>query len=140
MEMYPISQQVLGVLLALSTLFALQSCATKTVNLVSEGTITVETVPSIYGHVSRVSVVASETGIRVAGEVYGSSYQRGYIRGHVDVEVIYPDGTVQEETVRYPYHGGKSRATPFSVDLPIEMPEGSTIRVIHNATSISDNR
>jgi len=126
------SQQVLDVFLVLSTVFTLQSCATKPLNLVSEDKVIVETVPSIYGHVSRVSVVSSETGIRVAGEVHGSSHQRGYIRGHIVVEVIFPDGTMQDkETFKYHYRGGKSRATPFSVEIPIVAPEGSRIRVIH---------
>lgn len=128
------SQQVLGVFLVLSTLFTLQSCATKTLNLVSEGKVNIETVPSNYGHVSRVSVVSSETGIIVAGDVHGASHQRGYIRGHLAVEVIYPDGTMQEkETFKYHNRGGKSRVTPFSVELPIVVPEESTIRVIHYA-------
>lgn len=137
--MNAIRQKFLGVFLALSPIFALQSCAAQPLNPVSEDKVTVETVPSIYGHVSRVSVVSSETGIRVAGEVHGSSHQRGYIRGHIDVEVIFPDGTTPEkETFKYHYRGGKSRATPFSVEIPIVLPEGSTIRVLHHSAYISN--
>ena len=136
--MNAIRQQFVGVFLALSPVFALQSCAVKPLKLVSEDKITVETVPSIYGHISRVSVESSETGTRVSGEVHGSSHQRGYIRGHVDVEVIFPVGLMQEkETFKYHYHGGKSRATPFSVEIPIVVPEESTIRVIHHVTFVS---
>jgi hypothetical protein len=131
-EVNTFSRQALHVFLTLSIVFTLQSCAAKPLNLVGEDKVTVETVPSIYGHLSRVSVVSSETGIKVAGEVHGSSHQRGYIRGHVDVEVIFPDGTIQDkETFKYHYRGGKSRATPFSVEIPIVIPEGSTIRVTH---------
>jgi len=71
--MNAIRQQFVGVFLALSPVFALQSCTVKPLKLASEDKITVETVPSIYGHISRVSVESSETGTRVSGEVHGSS-------------------------------------------------------------------
>jgi hypothetical protein len=106
---------------------------------VHENKVKVETIASKYGHVSRVSVWCNETETEVIGEIHGSTHGRGHIRGHIDVEIIYPDGTMQvKETFKYHNRGGKSRVTPFSIKVPIVVPEGSTIRIIHHATSDSD--
>jgi len=126
--------------MALATIIILQGCAAMSPDLVSEGKVNVETVPSRQGHVSKVSVLASETGVRVTGQVHGLFHERGYIYGHVDIEVISPDGTMQWiEEFRYRNRGGKSRTTPFSLDIPVVVADGSTIRVIHHAAVISDN-
>lgn len=139
--MNAIKNQALSITLMLSTILAIQGCTTMPHDLGRDGKVSVETIPSRYGHVSRVSVLASETGVRVAGEVHGSTHRRGYILGHVDIEVIYPDGTMQEIiSFMYRNRGGKSRATPFSVEVPFVVPEGSTIRVIHHAAVNTDNQ
>jgi hypothetical protein len=132
--------QALGIVFALSAVVAMQGCATTPQDLVGEGKVNVETIPSRYGHISHVSVLASEPGVRVAGEVHGSTHGRGYILGHVDIEVIYPDGTMQEVIAfKYQNRGGKSRATPFSVEVPFVVPEGSTIRIIHHDAFTSES-
>jgi hypothetical protein len=117
----------------------LHGCATTAENLTDEDRVKIETVPSEYGHLSRISVWAGEAGTEIVGEVHGRSHGRGYIRGHIDVEVFKPDGTILlTEQYTYHDHGGKSRVTRFSVMLPIVIPEGSTVRLTHHAT-IDDN-
>jgi hypothetical protein len=124
--------------LVIASILILQGCVAMPPDLVSEGKVNVETVPSTQGHVSKVSVLASETGIRVTGQVHGVSHKRGYIYGHVDIEVISPDGTIQWiEEFRYHNRGGKSRTTSISVYIPVVVADGSTIRVIHHAAVIS---
>ena len=99
----------------------------------------VETIPSKTGHVDRVYVLASDMGIRITGEVHGSFHQRSNIYGHLDVEVIAPNGDMLwKETFSYLNLGGKSRTSPFSVEVPVVIPDGSTIRVIHDASLISE--
>ena len=138
--MTTIKQQDFSMFLVLSTIFALHGCATDTSNLVDEGKVNIETIKSEYGHVSRVSVWGSETETEVIGEIHGSTHGRGHIRGHIDVEIIYPDGSMQvEETFKFHNRGGKSRVIPLSIKFPFVVPEGSTIRIIHHATFISDH-
>lgn len=111
-----------------------QGCAAKSLDLADKGKVHIETAESMHGHVSRVSVLASDMGTRVTGEVHGAFHQRGYIRGHLVVEVISPDGVMRwKEAFRYRNRGGKSRITPFSLEVPIVVHDGSTIRVTHNA-------
>lgn len=134
--MTTIKQQVFAIFYVLFIFSTLHGCATTAENLVHENKVNIETVQSEYGHVSGISVWASDAGTEIVGEVHGRSHQRGYIRGHVDIEVIKPDGTILL-TEKYMYHnrGGKSRVTPFSVMIPIVVPDGSTIRLTHHATT-----
>lgn len=134
-KMSTIKQQVFAIFLALFVFSMLHGCAITAENLVHEDKVKIETVQSEYGHLSRISVWASEAGTEIVGEVHGRSHGRGYIRGHIDVEVITPDGTILL-TEKYTYHnrGGKSRVTPFSVMIPIVVPDGSTVRLTHHAT------
>jgi hypothetical protein len=132
--MVVIKQQVFGIFFALFMLSTLHGCATNAENLVHEDKVNVETVQSEYGHLSRISVWASEAGTEIVGEVHGSHHGRGYVRGHVDIEVIKSDGTILL-TEEYKYHNraGKSRVTPFSIMIPTVVPNGSTIRLAHHA-------
>lgn len=134
--MVTIKQQALAIFFVLFIFPSLHGCATNAENLVQEKKVNVETVQSEYGHISRISVWASEAGTEIAGEVHGSTHRRGYILGHIDVEVIKPDGTILI-TDKYEYHnrGGKSRVTPFSVMIPMVVPYGSTIRLTHHAAT-----
>ena len=134
-----INREIAFFYLVLATIFALQSCAAKSLDLADAGRVNVETIPSKAGQVERVSILASDMDIRIAGEVHGSFHQRGYIYGHLDVEVISPNGDMLwKETFSYRNRGGKSRTTPFSVEVPVVIPDGSTIRVIHHASLISE--
>jgi len=134
-----INREIAFFYLVLATIFALQGCAAKSLDLADEGRVKVETVPSKNGHVERVYVLASDMGIKITGEVHGSSHQRSNIYGHMDVEVISPSGDMLwEETFSYRNRGGKSRTTPFTVEVPVIIPDGSTVRVIHHASLISE--
>ena len=125
--------------LVLATIFALQGCAAKSLDLADEGRVNVETVPSSRGYVSRVYILASDMGIRIAGKVHGASDHRGNIFGHLDAEVISPNGDLLwQEEFSYRNHGGKSRTATFSVEVPVVIPDGSTVRVIHDASLISE--
>jgi hypothetical protein len=131
MEMNTFNQQVFCFFVVLAAIIS--GCAAKSVDLVRDGKVNVETVPSRHGHVSGLSVLTSESGIKITGDVHGSTHKRGYIQGHIDVEVISPDGTMQaKETFKYQNRGGKSRTTPFSAEIPVLVPDGRTIRVIHH--------
>ena len=129
-----VNRKIFLIIYVLAGVLTQQGCAAKSLDLADKGKVHIETAESMHGHLSRVSVFASDMGTRVAGEVHGTFHQRGYIRGHLVVEVISPDGAMQwKETFRYRNRGGKSRITPFSLEIPTVVHDGSTIRVTHNA-------
>ena len=134
-----INREIAFFYLVLATIFALQSCAAKSLDLADAGRVNVESIPSKAGHVERVSILASDMGIKITGEVHGSFHQRSNVYGHLDVEVISPNGDMLwKETFNYRNRGGQSRTSPFSVEVPVVIPDGSTIRVIHHASLISE--
>lgn len=139
MKINTINREITFFYLILATIVTLHGCAAKSLDLADEGRVNVETIPSKAGHVGRVSVVASDMGIRITGEVHGSFHQRSNIYGHLDVEVISPNGDMLwKETFSYRNRGGQSRTSPFSVEIPVVIPDGSTIRIIHDASLISE--
>lgn len=128
----------LGVL-SLAVVAAAIGCASLAPDLVRQGAVTVEYQPSRYSaHWSHVAVRRTESGTVISGEFHKRSLHRGKLSGHADIEVVSPDGSLLAQT-KAPYgYGsatGKIQRAGFSAVLPVQVPQGSTVRVTHHGVA-----
>jgi hypothetical protein len=128
----------LGVL-SLAVAAAAMGCASLASDLVGQGAVTVEYYPSRYSaHWSHVAVRRSESGTAISGEFHKRSLHRGKLSGHADIEVVSPDGSLLAQTTApYGYGSttGKVQRAGFSTVLPVQVPEGGTVRVTHHGVA-----
>lgn len=112
------------------------SCATSHVNLVADGKVIVEKVSSRSAYFPKIAVYSTDSKMTVSGELHKRKPGRGHIFGHVDIEVVSPNETVLC-TINTDYHRRslKSFTSIFSVDIPLRVEDGSTVRVIHHRDS-----
>ena len=108
-------------------------CATNRVDLVANGNVVVEKVSSPSAYFSKTSVYSTDSKMTVSGELRKRRSSRGHIFGHVEVEVISPDETVLC-VIDTSYHRRslKSSSSIFSVDIPLQVEDGSSVRIIHH--------
>ena len=113
---------------------ALAGCATG-VDLVKQGSVSLEKVHSEKVRVTLVSVFQDGPQLRVSGRVWRRRAFQGHARGHVDVEVVGPDGRrLSHATSPGLYVRGVLRnRTPmketFVVLMTVSPPPGSVICV-----------
>jgi hypothetical protein len=89
----------LGILLSVALIAAALGCAPRAPDLVRQGAVTVEHKPSRNSaHWSGVWVRRTESGTAISGEFRKRSFQRGKLRGHVDIGVVSPDGAILAQT------------------------------------------
>nr|MBS0022420.1 hypothetical protein [Gammaproteobacteria bacterium] len=126
-------------MLSLALIAVALGCASLAPNLVRQGAVTMEYSPSHYSaHWSRVSVRRTESGTAISGELHKQSLHRGKLSGHVDIEVVSPDGALLAQTeTRYDYVSatGKIQRAGFSTVLSLQVPEGSTVRLNHHGVA-----
>jgi hypothetical protein len=120
----------------LVTFILLAGCASTGKDLVRDNTVEIEKVPSQWAALRFVTVVQDGDKIELRGEVTRRPTGRGPIPGHIDLEVIGPDG-IALETSTIDYHRGsvKSRYAIFHTTLKTA-PPGSTIRVTHDNRAV----
>jgi len=108
-------------------------CATNRVDLVANENVVVEKVSSPSTYFSKTSVYSTDSKMTVSGELRKRRSSRGHIFGHVEIEVISPDETVLC-VIDTSYHRRslKSSRSIFSVDIPLQAEDGSTVRIIHH--------
>jgi hypothetical protein len=101
--------------------------------MVREGTVNVEYSSSPYLHFSSVGIYGNEVGVIIVGELHKRGHGRGAMPGHIEIEILGPDGTLLA-TRSIHYHRGstKSRRSQFSIEIPIDLPINSTVRIMHN--------
>ena len=109
-------------------------------DLVRQGAVTMEYNPSRYSaHWSRVSVRRTESGTAISGEFHKRSFHRGKLTGHVDIEIVSPDGAfLAQTTAPYGYSNatGKIQRAGFSAVLSVQVPQGSTVRLSHHSVAV----
>lgn len=122
--------------LAILVALFITGCATTGKDLVRDNTVQIEKVSSRWATVRSVNVVQEDGEVRMRGEVVRRPVGRGPIPGHIDLEVIGPDGITLEERM-IDYHRGsvKSRYAKFHTVLKAA-PPGSTIRVMHDTRAV----
>lgn len=130
--------------MVISTLLITAGCASTGADLVKKGVITVEHIPSRYAHTHRVSVHQKGTDIVISGELYSRFHQPSFIPGHVDIEVISPEGKLLGQGIGKYYRVGgrksKSRRFEFLMQLSANAPQGSKIRIVHHPASLQEPR
>lgn len=123
-------------LLSILIIALVSGCATVGKDLVRDNTVKIEKVSSRWAKVQFVRVVQEGDTVALRGEVRRWPTGRGPIPGHIDLEVIGPDGGVLEQaTLNYQRRSVKSRYAGFHGTLDTIPPTGSTIRVIHDLRS-----
>ena len=124
--------------IALLTTFGLiAGCATKGKDLVGSKTVKIEKVSSVWGTLGFVTVIQDGDAVTLRGEVKRPS-GRGPIPGHIDLEVIAPQGDLLEKCmIDYDRPSPKSRNANFNAVLRVTPPPGSTIRVEHDSHVVS---
>jgi len=122
-------------MIAIVTTFGiLVGCVTTGSNLVHNGTVKIEKVSSAWGTIGFVNVIQEGEEVRLRGQVRRRPSGRGPIPGHIDLEVIGPEGNVLEKLViDYDRPSPKSRYANFHAVLTATPPPGSTIRVTHDS-------
>jgi hypothetical protein len=93
----------------------------------------IEEIPSQHAFVSKVYVSETEEGIRIGGEIRNKQFpSRRNIPGHIDVEIISPDGArLTKNNIHYRMSRKAVRAR-FSIQLATVPVPGSVIRVLHH--------
>ena len=116
-----------------STYAALSSCAS-----VQPADVFVEKETSSRYRIENVLVTKGDTTVTVYGNLHSRS--RGSASGHVDITFISTNGEVLQ-TVKTDYHRGslKARDYNFSVKLPLMLPDGSTVRIVHHRRNHNGN-
>jgi hypothetical protein len=121
----------------LITLEILAGCAMQGRDLIGSGTVRLEKVSSALGTIGPITVIQQGEKVTLMGEVKRRPDGRGFIPGHIDLEVISPEGHVLERCMIDYYPGPKSTYANFRAVLKATPPPGSTIRVIHNPHVVS---
>lgn len=128
--------------LAAAATLGLAGCAVGPVNLARDGGVTVETVSSPAALMWYAEPQAGAGKAWVAGEVIRRREWPADRPGHVDLEVLGPDGRplTRAEVPLQPVRtaGGDTRRLAFTVPLNRRPPPGSTVRVMHHAAAIGD--
>jgi len=114
-------------------------CTTTGKDLVRDDIVNIEQVSSTYATVTRTSVVQEGPDVVISGEVQRRASVWNLLSGHVNVEIVGPDGQVLKKTsVRYypssfDYHRLRltSGYATFSTRIKTTPPVGSSIRVTH---------
>lgn len=123
-------------------MLGLAGCAADPANRARDGGVTVEMVSSPAALVWYAEPQAGAGKTWVAGEVIRRREWPADRPGHVDLEVLGPDGTplaraeVPLQSVRTA--GGDTRRLAFTVPLDQRPPPGGTVRVMHHAAAIGD--
>lgn len=130
-----VREVVMSIIIA--TAITSTGCATTGKDLVRDGVVDVERESSRYALVTLVSAMQEGPDLLVRGEVRRRYGGRSPIPGHIDVQIVGPDGEMLEDaSVGYHRHSAKWRSASFYVRLESVPPRGSTIRVQHDAARI----
>lgn len=106
-------------------------CASS-VDLVREGRVTVERVSSRQAKVSRVYVDQIDSRIRIYGELTRLPSASRMVPGHVEVELVGPEGALIAKTDdTYHRKDKRYRRLWFLTELSAIAPAGSRLRVVH---------
>ncbi|MBW1852732.1 MAG: hypothetical protein JRJ15_15185 [Deltaproteobacteria bacterium] len=137
--------RILYVLIVVSVSMAVCACASKRVNLLKDGTIKLERVPSRGYYISSVYVNQNGDELVITGRVKRRS-RAGSGSGHVDIAVVSADGDVLEQisTLYKPRiiltRKMHTRESYFEARLPTIPPMGSKVRVAYHRDSKPDSK
>jgi len=129
----------LSLILALSTLLIASGCST-TNTVQQESGITIERIDSSAATISNAYLTYQDGFLSLRGEVKRRLMGRGPIIGHLHVALIDPEGnTLKVADINYMRRNIKSSTASFSERLPLDLSEGSTVRITHFNSEHHDN-
>jgi len=113
----------------------LTSCASVQSN--KADVIIVKDISSRY-RISNIQVTKDDSLVTVAGTLH--SQTRSRFPGHVDITFLSKSGEVLHTTiVDYRRKSLKSRNRMFRVKIPLELPDGSSVRIVHHRRDHNGN-
>jgi len=122
----------LAVAILLSSIIV-TGCATNRINLANTDQIDVVKISSRSANITKLAVYSNDSGISVSGELRKRIPSRGRIYGHVDVDILSPDGTVLFTTTsNYRRQNRKSHSSNFTIGIPLVLEHGSAVHVTHH--------
>lgn len=102
--------------------------------------VNVERESSSLARIFNVMVTSSDSGVTVSGTLDKRFHSRTVIPGHVDIIFLSPEGEVLHQLqTDYRRSSLKSRHSTFRVEVPLQLPDGSTVRVEHHSRSKTQN-
>ena len=131
-----VPHKIWAMMATLAIFVLLSGCASTGKDLVRDNTVKLEKIASQRAAWRLVRVVQDGDNIELRGEVTRRPVGRGPIPGHIDLEVIGPDGITREKAViDYHRRSVKSRYAKFHTRLGA-VPPGSTVRVTHDTRAV----
>ena len=110
----------------------LAGCATAQ-GLAQQQGVKLESVDSSSVRITRTYLQIGKEGTVLRGELERRIPMRGFIPGHLHVELIGTDGKMTKEAdIGYTHQGSKSRLAKFSLPIPEPLVTGNIIRVTHH--------
>ncbi len=124
------------------TIASFGGCASNRINLVDNGTVTIERVNSKKMLISKVSVYQEGETLVIKGKVrrrFSSGIAAG---GHVDIAVFdQEEKPIKNITKHYASRWVKHpHASSFTVRLPLILSQGSVVRVAHHSGAHHENQ
>jgi len=102
----------------------------------NDARVNVEKIPSSYAHFYQAVVSTTESSVTVSGILHKQYHSRTSILGHVDIVFVSPDRDLLKMiTTDYRRRSFKSRRSEFRVEVPLAVPDGSTVYVLHHIGS-----
>jgi hypothetical protein len=131
------SVATVAIFVLLASLLGSATSSTSGTNLVKTGNVVVESIPTEDEYVSSIRIYQDAEGIEISGRVYTQGRQP-LEKGHVDIEVINPDGTPIKQCAHYfaVVRRKLDLTAPFYVRLrPINLPRGTKVRLTYHHTT-----
>lgn len=121
---------VLAAIIAVTGIFSL-GCAS-TFDLVREGTVTLDSISSRHAKISRVSVLQTDSKLRIYGELTRLPSASRMVPGYMQIELLDPQGAlIAEAHESYQRKDKRHRRLWFLAELSVTAPVGSHLRIIH---------
>jgi len=125
------NRYIASLLLVLTTLITTGGCSTTSMVQDEKG-ITIERVDSSTATISNVYLTYSDGFLSLRGEVKRRLMGRGPIFGHLHITLIDPAGEILKVAdINYMRRNIKSSTASFSERLPIDLSQGSIVRITH---------
>jgi hypothetical protein len=128
---------ILFILTYIIACFVISACTSSHLNLVKNGTVTIERVSSEGCYISKVNAIEDDGVLVIGGSVKRRNFSGGS-KGHIDIAIIDSEGKILKElstlyTPQYiPAKRIHTREARFKVRLPNIPYKGSKIRVAYH--------
>ena len=124
---------IIGFVYMVTLIVILPACASSQFR---NADINIEVDSSSQIRIFDIAVRSTDSNVTVAGSLHKRSHGRTVIPGHIDITFLSPDGDVLRKLeTDYRRSSINSRDSTFSVEVPLLLADGSTVRIEHYRTS-----